>query len=79
MSFRSNDVLPLSVRSLNDNIIENPKNGKVNSVSVDIDPGHAKKHTVMSFHDINYTVKLAKSPCGACRPKNEKQILTNVR
>ena len=81
MSSKHNEVLPLSVRSIDENGVElSPQNRKSGEISVEVDRQHEKTdRTVMSFHDINYTVQMAKSPCGTCRPKDEKRILTNVR
>ena len=78
MSSKSNEVIPLSMRAVNGNSAESFKEEK-SIVTVQVDEPHNDLRTVMSFHDINYTVDIPKGFCGACRAKDQKQILTNVR
>ena len=78
---KTNEVMPLSIRSQNGEVTESSfkKESSTSKVQVQVDHHDAVKQTVMSFHDINYAVNIKKSPCGTCRPKDKKTILTHVR
>lgn len=72
------NVFPLSVRQIDENGVENVKTDASNSVSVQME-GHTERRTVMSFHNVTYEVGIPKSPFGACRSKDNKTILTNIK
>jgi len=73
---KQNNVMPMTLQNLDfDNIQED----KVASVSHEVEMHHAEEHSIVSFQNINYTVKMKKAPFGLCRPKKSKKILRDVR
>ena len=74
---KQNNVTPIYLNDIDGTVEE-----KVPSVSHDVDMHHMDEqveHSLVSFHDVNYTVKIKKSLFGSCRAKEPKKILTNVR
>ena len=74
-----NNVQPLTVQSLENDIEMNCKGDQLQNVSFDLDSDFSLSHTMLSFHNVNYTVMLRKAPFGACRQQIPKKILTDVR
>ncbi|XP_076812978.1 broad substrate specificity ATP-binding cassette transporter ABCG2-like isoform X2 [Clavelina lepadiformis] len=73
-----NNVIPLSVRVKNGNSIVEDDN--VDSVSLQIDSKNTsdERRSVMSFHNLNYSVDIKQGACGSCRASTRKQILSDV-
>ena len=73
---KQNYVKPMNVENVDSPDLQDET---IPSVSHEIDMHHADDHSVLSFQNIHYTVKIKKAPFGVCRSKKSKEILRNIR